>query len=220
MIESRIGRRRGGAGRALCLAAALGFGLAGLACEDAPTATDGISQTDALYKKPGGQPGGSTTLEFLATLSGVSSPDFVAGSQPVSGGLRRTSLKASGPYTFTVQFDAADLATCEDGGARLAALLGTHSGTVEVNVDRRSLTNDPTYGVVVNFETTLGGHDYFLTTGRGMNELIEGSGGATVSKTAGFIRIVEDGDLGVWCPERNGFDGTNGMVDFEFVFAE
>lgn len=226
MIGTRMARKRGGGGRALCLVAALALGLTGLACQDAPTAVDGGSATDALYKpgggggKPGGGGGGSATLEFLATMGSGAMPDFVAAAQPVSGGLKRTLLKASGPYTFTVQFDAADLATCEDGGARLAGVLGTHTGTVEVNVDRRSLADDPTYGVVVNFETTLGGHDYFLTTGRGMNELVEGSGGATVSKTAGFIRIVEDGDYGVWCPARDGFDGTNGVVDFEFVFAE
>lgn len=222
MIGTRMARKRGGGGRALCLVAALALGLTGLACQDAPTAVDGGSATDALYKRPGGGGGGggSTTLEFLDTMGGGAMPDFVAAVQPVSGGLKRTLLKASGPYSFTVQFDAADIATCEDGGARLAGLLGTHTGTVEVNVDRRSLANDPTYGVVVNFEATLGGHDYFLTTGRGMNELVETGGGATVRKSGGFIRIVEDGDYGVWCPPRDGFDGTNGVVDFEFVFAE
>ena len=89
-----------------------------------------------------------------------------------------------------------------------------------MNVDLRSLGDDPTHGVVANFETTLAGHDYFLTTGRGVNQLVEGSTGVTVRKSGGFIRIVEDGDFGVWCPARDGFDGTNGMVDFEFVFAE
>lgn len=220
MIGTRMARKRGDGGRALCLVAAIALGLTGLACQDTPTAVDGGSATDALFKKPGGDTGGSTTLEFLATMSGGVMPDFVAAAQPVSGGLKRTLLKASGPYSFTVQFDAADLATCEDGGARLAGLLGTRTGTVEVNVNRRSLADNPTYGVVVNFETTLDGHDYFLTTGRGLNELVEGSGGATVRKSGGFIRIVEDGDYGVWCPARDGFDGTNGVVDFEFVFAE
>jgi hypothetical protein len=89
-----------------------------------------------------------------------------------------------------------------------------------VNVDLRSLAGDPVYGVVVNFETTTGGHDYFLTTGQGLNQLVKGSGGATVRKTGGFIRIVQDGDFGVWCPARDGSVVTDGVVDFEFVFAE
>jgi hypothetical protein len=224
MKEQRIGRRRAGAGPALCLGAALAFGLAGVACQEAPTGTDGGTETAGLFKpgggggKPGGD-GGSATLEFLSTMSDGSSPVFVADAQPVSGGLRKTSLKASGPYTLTIQFDAADLATCDDGGARLGALLGTHEGTIEVNVDRRSLADDPIYGVVVNFETTFGGHDYFLTTGQGLNELTETVDGAVVRKAGGFVRIVEDGDYGVWCPARDGSVVTDGVVDFEFVFA-
>lgn len=224
MTRNRIGRRRGGAGTALCLGATLAFGLAGVACHDVPTSTDGVTESDGLFKpgggKPGGDDGGSATLEFLATMSDGSTPVFVAAAQPVSGGLRRTSLKASGAYTLTIQFDAADLATCDDGGARLAGLLGTHDGTIEVNVDRRALASDPIFGVVVNFETTSGGHDYFLTTGQGLNELAEESGGATVRKSGGFVRIVEDGDYGVWCPTRDGSPATDGVVDFEFVFAE
>ncbi|MCL7979799.1 MAG: hypothetical protein M8865_07835 [marine benthic group bacterium] len=230
MFAAGIGRDGGGAGRTLCLAAALTFGLAGLACDDAPTAADGTSVTDALYKpgKGGGKPGAddpppdetSPTLEFLASMSNGATPVFVGAAQPVSGGLKRNSLKATGSYTLTIQFEAADLATCDDGGARLAGLLGAHDGTIEVNVDRRALASDPNFGVVVNFETTLAGHDYFLTTGQGLNTLTEEGSGATVRKTGGFIRIVEDGDYGVWCPTRDGSVVTDGVVDFEFVFAE
>ena len=104
MIGPWIGREREAAGRALCLAAALTFGLAGLACEDAPMAVDGGSATGALYKpgggggKPGGgDGGGGATLEFLATMGGGATPDFVAAAQPVSGGLKRTLLRTSGP---------------------------------------------------------------------------------------------------------------------------
>lgn len=226
MIRKQI---RHATGRAICLGGAMAFGLVGLACQDSPTAADDGSESVALFKpggggggKPGGKPGGGgqATLDFLETMSNGATPDYVAAEQQASGGIRKNSVSASGPYTMDIQFSAADLATCEDGGARLAGLLGTHEGTVVIDVNRRALATDPTVGVVVNFETTVDGSDYFLTTGNGLNQLTAGNGSVTVRKTAGFIRIVEDGDLGVWCPARNVFDGTNGVVDFEFVFAE
>lgn len=211
--------------RAICLGGAIAFGLAGLACQDSPTAAHDGSEAAALYKKGGGggkpgDGGGSATLDFLETMSNGATPDYVAAEQPATGGIRRKSVKAGGPYTLTLQFSAADLASCEDGGSRLAGLLGTHDGTVAIDVNRGALADDSTVGVVVNFEATVGGNDYFLTTGNGLNQLTEGNGSVTVRKTGGFIRITENGDYGVWCPARNVFDGTNGVVDFEFVFAE
>jgi hypothetical protein len=223
MIRDRFGRDTA---RAICLGGAIAFGLVGLACQDAPTAAGDGSESVTLFKKPGGgggKPGGggsSATLDFLETMSNGATPDFVAAEQPASGGIRRKNVKANGPYTLTLQFSDADLDTCEDGGDRLAGLLGTQDGTVVVDVNRGALAKDPTVGVVVNFEATVGGSDYFLTTGNGLNQLTEGNGSVTVRKTGGFIRVVQDGDLGVWCPDRRDFDGTNGVVDFEFVFAE
>ncbi|MGW8282992.1 MAG: hypothetical protein ACWGON_06800 [Gemmatimonadota bacterium] len=223
MIRNRFRRDTA---RAICLGGAIAFSLAGLACQDSPTAADDGSESVALFKPgggAGGKPGGggsSATLDFLETMSNGAAPDYVAAEQPASGGIRRNSVKASGPYTLTLQFSAADLSTCEDGGSRLAGLLGTRDGSVVVDVNRGALADDPTVGVVVNFETTVGGNDYFLTTGNGLNQLTEGNGSVTVRKTGGFIRITENGDYGVWCPARSVFDGTNGVVDFEFVFAE
>ena len=205
--------------RTVSHAGVLAFGLVGLACHEAPSEPEPDAESTILYK-PKPDEGSQATLDFLEAMSNGASPDYVSDEQPASGSIRRNKIAVSGPYALTIQFSPADLATCEDGGARLAGLLGMHDGAVDISVDRRALAGDPTLGVVVNFETTVGGSDYFLTTGRGMNVLSVDGEAATVRKTAGFIRIVEDGDLGVWCPARSVFDGTNGVVDFEFVFTE
>lgn len=139
----------------------------------------------------------SLVIDFFEGL------DYESASQTVRGTNTRSIIDGGGSFQLTLSFDAV---TCkpapgsrlkEDDGRleRLQTLLQPLRGTLGVRVDKKFNS------VVVNFtyideSGAVGdpGDEFFLTTGGGVNSIVEGPTATTVSKTGGYVRINRNGD--------------------------
>ena len=122
--------------------------------------------------------------------------DYNSVLQPVKGNnTNKNIMILESPFWLTLGFLSEELTECVGESSKdylsfLQSQPQPLNGLLEIYVDKKGVVSTGgTRGVVVNFTVQVGGYEYFLTTGHGMNTVEEYPTHTIVTKTGGFIRI-------------------------------